>query len=124
MRGHFKSEINETVDYQLSSNNPDFLDTAFIDSLIAASGVKVKIDPMIFKTVFTAWQEHEALDWELDNMINRVQMIFIYLRVQSFIWDKTKYTLLVIQMNITVSEEVKTESSRHSCGEYVFKTCR
>ncbi len=59
-----KSKINDAIDQQLTSNNPDFLDTAFIDSLIAASGVKVQIDPTIFQTVFTAWQEHEALDIE------------------------------------------------------------
>ena len=59
-----KSKINDAVDQQLTSNNPDFLDSAFIDSLIAASGVKVEIDPKIFQTAFIAWQEHEALDIE------------------------------------------------------------
>lgn len=57
-----KSEITDAVDQELTSNSPDFLDTAFIDSLIAASGVKVRIDPEIFGTVFTAWREHQALD--------------------------------------------------------------
>lgn len=57
-----KSQIRKAVDTQLAGNNPDFLDTAFINTLIVASGVKVKIDPGIFKTVFDAWQKRNALD--------------------------------------------------------------
>ena len=57
-----KSTISDAVDQELTTNSPDFLDTAYIDSLIAASGVKVKIEPLIFATVFDAWQQHEALD--------------------------------------------------------------
>lgn len=57
-----KTEITDAVDRQLTTNSPDFLDTAFIDSLIAASGVKVRIEPDIFLAVFTAWQKHMALD--------------------------------------------------------------
>ncbi len=57
-----KSQIRKAVDTQLAGNNPDFLDTTFIKTLIVASGVKVKIDPGIFKTVFGAWQKRNALD--------------------------------------------------------------
>ena len=57
-----KSRIRRAVDSQLAGNNPDFLDTAFIKTLIVASGVKVEIDPNIFKTVFDAWQGRNALD--------------------------------------------------------------
>jgi predicted DNA-binding transcriptional regulator YafY len=59
-----KTKINDAVDQQLTSNNPDFLDSAFIDSLIAASGVKVQIEAKIFQIIFSAWQEHEAVDIE------------------------------------------------------------
>ena len=57
-----KSQIRKAVDTQLAGNNPDFLDTAFIKTLIVASGVKVEIDPNIFKAVFDAWQGRNALD--------------------------------------------------------------
>lgn len=57
-----KSQIRKAVDTQLAVNNPDFLDTAFIRTLIVASGVKVEIEPKIFKTVFDAWKRRRALD--------------------------------------------------------------
>jgi len=57
-----KSRIRKAVDTQLAVNNPDFLDTAFIKTLIVATGVKVNIDPEIFKTVFEAWQGRHAID--------------------------------------------------------------
>lgn len=57
-----KSQIRKAVDTQLAGNNPDFLDTAFIKTLIVASGAKVEIDPEIFSTVFNAWQERRAID--------------------------------------------------------------
>jgi predicted DNA-binding transcriptional regulator YafY len=59
-----KTTINDAVADELTTNASDFLDTAFIDSLIAASGVKVNIDPHIFKTLFDSWQNHEAVDIE------------------------------------------------------------
>ena len=57
-----KSQIRRAVDSQLAGNNPDFLDTTFIKTLIVASGVKVDIDPKIFKAVFSAWQGRNAID--------------------------------------------------------------
>ena len=57
-----KSEISDAVDRELTTNTIDLLDTAFIDSLIAASGVKVRISPQVFKTVFDAWRQREALN--------------------------------------------------------------
>lgn len=57
-----KSKIRRAVDTQLAGTNPDALDKAFIKTLIAASGVNVKIDTAIFETVFNAWQERLALD--------------------------------------------------------------
>jgi len=57
-----KSKIRKAVDTQLTVNNPDFLDTAFIKTLIVATGVKVDIVPEIFKTVFESWQGRHALD--------------------------------------------------------------
>ena len=57
-----KSQIRKAVDTQLAGNNPDFLDTAFIKTLIVASGAKTEIDPRIFSTVFSAWQGRRAID--------------------------------------------------------------
>ena len=59
-----KSTITGAVEEQLTTNGPDFMDTMYISSLIAASGVKVHIDPAVFAAVFDAWQKHEALDIE------------------------------------------------------------
>ena len=56
-----KSEIRRAVDMQLSDNNPDFLDTATISTFIAASGVKVKINPVAFGKLFKAWQHHKSV---------------------------------------------------------------
>lgn len=56
-----KSEIRKAVDMQLSDNNPDFLDTATISTFIAATGVKVKIDPVAFGKLFKAWQHHKSV---------------------------------------------------------------
>jgi predicted DNA-binding transcriptional regulator YafY len=56
-----KSEIKGAVDSQLAVNNPDFLDTAFMESFIIATGVKVNITPWIFKVLFDAWTTHYAV---------------------------------------------------------------
>lgn len=57
-----KSQIKESLDQILSSNNPDFLDTATINTFIAASGVEVKIDPKVFGILFNSWQKHNSLE--------------------------------------------------------------
>ena len=57
-----KSSIRQAVDFQLASNNPDFLDKAIVKSLTVIPGLRANIDPDIFMTVFQAWQQHEALD--------------------------------------------------------------
>jgi predicted DNA-binding transcriptional regulator YafY len=56
-----KSEIRSAVDFQLSANNPDFLDKAFVSSLTLIPGLKISIEPEIFMNVFQAWQKHEAV---------------------------------------------------------------
>ena len=57
-----KTDIRNSTDNMLTENNPEFLDTATIDALIVASGLKVNIDSTIFRTVFEAWQTHKAVD--------------------------------------------------------------
>ena len=57
-----KSQIRKAVDSELTVNNPDFLDTALIETFIVASGVKVKIDSNIFKVLFSAWQYRRSVN--------------------------------------------------------------
>ncbi len=56
-----KGSIRDAVDMQLASSNSEFLDKAFIESLIVASGINVEIDPDIFKTVFDGWRLRRAV---------------------------------------------------------------
>jgi len=56
-----KSEIRKAVNLQLTSNNPDFLDTTALNTFITCSQTKVKINPDVFKAIFTAWQEHRTV---------------------------------------------------------------
>lgn len=53
-----RSEVRQAVDFQLTTNNPDFLDTAFVKSLVVSSGLRVNIDPEVFMALFDAWKEH------------------------------------------------------------------
>ena len=57
-----KSEVRQAVDFQLTTNNPDFLDTTFVKSLKVSSGLKVKIDPEVFITIFNAWKEQHTVN--------------------------------------------------------------
>jgi len=57
------------VDYLLQNNNPDFLDTANMESLSILSGLYANIDPEIFQTLFQGWQTNHCVkiayaDWQ------------------------------------------------------------
>ena len=56
-----KSEISNAVNLQLSSNNPELLDTANINTFITNYITKVKIDPNIFKNIYSGWQLHNSV---------------------------------------------------------------
>lgn len=58
-----KSYISSSVDNQLANNNSDFLDKAFIESLIIASGIKAMIEPETFKAVFDGWRKREVIEF-------------------------------------------------------------
>jgi len=45
-----------------TTNNPDFLDTAYLNSLVISSGLKVTIDPDVFNCIFESWKTHTAAD--------------------------------------------------------------
>lgn len=59
-----RNEVRRTVDFQLSQNNPDFLDTAIINSLFVIPGLKATIDAEIFMTVFDCWQNRRTMTIE------------------------------------------------------------
>lgn len=56
-----KDDVRHATDRLLTGNNPDFLDTAMIQSLIVASGLKVPIQAAVFKVVFDGWQLRQAI---------------------------------------------------------------
>ena len=56
-----KGMIRDAIDMQLTTNTSDLLDTAFMQSLIIASGIKSAVDPTVFKGVFDGWRQQEAI---------------------------------------------------------------
>ena len=64
-----KNKIRNAVDYLLQNNNPDFLDTANMESLNILSGLYVNLEPHIFMTMFQGWQTSHYVkityaDWQ------------------------------------------------------------
>ncbi len=57
-----KNRIREAVDYLLQNNNPNFLDTASMNSMNILSGLYVSIDPEIFMTLFQGWQSRHCVE--------------------------------------------------------------
>ena len=66
-----RSQITMSIDELLTNNNPDFLDTAIINS-IAVTGVNVKIDSEVFKTVFRGWLERHSLNIKYKAINNEI----------------------------------------------------
>lgn len=54
-----KRQIRDAVNYLLTNNNPDFLDTAQVDSLVVIPSNRTRIDAKVFMPLFYAWQNHE-----------------------------------------------------------------
>lgn len=54
-----QKRIRAAVDYLLAHNNPDFLDTAQMDSLVVIPSNRTKIDADVFMPLFYAWQSQE-----------------------------------------------------------------
>lgn len=59
-----KNKIRNAVDYLLQNNNPDFLDTANMESLSILSGLYANLEPDIFMTVFQGWLTHHCVNIE------------------------------------------------------------
>ena len=55
-----RTQIRDAVNFLLTNNNPDFLDTAQVDSLVVIPSNRSKIDAKVFMPLFYAWQNHEV----------------------------------------------------------------
>lgn len=56
-----RSDVNTAVEKTLTGNRSEFFDEAMIESLLCASGIKAKVDPVIFKKVFDGWRLHQVV---------------------------------------------------------------
>ncbi len=54
-----KQQIRDAVDYLLTGNESDFLDTTQINSLVVIPSNRTPIDADVFMPLFHAWQRHE-----------------------------------------------------------------
>ena len=64
-----KNKIRNAVDYLLQNNNPDFLDTANMESLSILSGLYADLEADVFMTIFQGWQNTRCVkisyaDWQ------------------------------------------------------------
>ncbi len=51
-----KQDVDNAVAQTLATNSSDFFDSAMIESILCASGIKASIDPDVFKKIFDAWR--------------------------------------------------------------------
>ncbi len=54
-----KQRIRDAVDFLLTNNNPSFLNTTQVDSLVVIPSNRAPIDTNVFMPLFQAWQRHE-----------------------------------------------------------------
>ena len=54
-------DVDNAIAQTLSTNSSEFFDSAMIESLLCASGIKTSIDPEIFKSVFEAWRKKQTV---------------------------------------------------------------
>lgn len=53
-----QKQIRDAVNFLLTNNNPSFLDTAQVDSLVVIPSNKAQINADVFMPLFYAWQNH------------------------------------------------------------------
>lgn len=65
------SPLNQDVDnaiaQTLAANSSEFFDSAMIESILCASGIKASIDPEIFKSLFDAWRMKQVISLKYKN---------------------------------------------------------
>lgn len=67
-----KNKIRNAVDALLQQNNPDFLDTAKLNSLFILSGLYIDLNPNVFLAVFKGWQEHRQIKIDYEDYSGKV----------------------------------------------------
>ncbi len=56
-----RTDIDTAISQTLATSSSEFFDTAMIDSILCASGVKAHINAAVFKTLFDAWRLKRAV---------------------------------------------------------------
>ena len=56
-----KQHVDNAVAQTLTTNSSEFFDSAMIESLLCASGIKASIDPELFKSLFDAWRLKQVI---------------------------------------------------------------
>ncbi len=56
-----KSGIDRAVTQTLANNSAEFFDSAMLDSMLCASGMKSSIDATVFAALFHAWRRKQAV---------------------------------------------------------------
>jgi len=54
-------KMDDAIAQTLATNSSEFFDSAMIESLLCASGIKTSIDPQVFKAVFDAWRKKQVI---------------------------------------------------------------
>ena len=67
-----RNKIRNAVDSLLQQNNPDFLDTANLQSLFILSGLYINLNPEIFLVIFTGWQEHRRIKIDYEDYDGKI----------------------------------------------------
>jgi len=67
-----KRDLDAAVAQTMASNRSEFFDTAMIESILCASGIKAAIDPNVFKTLFDAWRQQRVVCFSYKNPKNEI----------------------------------------------------
>lgn len=62
-----KQDIDNAVAQTMAANKSEFFDTAMIESILCASGIKTSIDPVVFKALFDAWRQKQMVRLSYQN---------------------------------------------------------
>ena len=119
-----KRKIRQSTENMLTENNPEFLDTATIDALIIASGLKVNINSDVFKEVFKAWQIHKAVDIAYRSASGKITERIIEPHVlvfQDASWFIKAHCLLRNELRTFALHRIKTAEITEGTFEVDFK---
>lgn len=54
-------DVDNAIAQTMATNTSEFFDSAMIEAILCASGIKASIDPAIFKAVFDAWRRKQTI---------------------------------------------------------------